>query len=368
MIQPGDPTIRRIAVLRANGLGDFLFATPALRALGAAFPDAEITYLCLPWLQSFIAGRYPYIQKTLVVPPYPGIRAGSGQLDQLRSEANEFFTDCQTYAFDLAIQMHGGGVESNPFVRRLGARFTVGLSGRGIPPLDYSLTYQFYQHEVLRYLELVGEIGVSVDNLQMDAPEVAGDEERLRHAWPELDAGDYVVVHPGASDPRRRWPIERFAAVADYVQQTYHRTVVISGSLADRRLAQQLRAGTSRPVVDLSGQIDLGALVALIRRAGLVVSNDTGVAHIAYAVEAPSVVIYWCGNLITAGPFRRARFRPVLSWTLDCPACGARRCKCPVSFVAEAPLGEVIDHVDDLLVARELPAPSPDRSATSLLE
>ena len=324
--------------------------------------------MCLPWLQSFIDGRYPYIHRTVVVPPFPGIRAVPGPPVEIRREADAFFADCQKYAFDLAIQMHGGGVESNPFVRRLGARCTVGLSGRGIPPLDYDLTYQFYQHEVLRYLELVGKIGVFADSLQMDAPEITGDAERLRHAWPDLDAGDYVVVHPGASDPRRRWPTERFAAVADYVQQAYHRTVVVSGSLGDQGLAQQLRASTSLPVVDLTGRIDLGALVALIRRASLVVSNDTGVAHVAYAVQAPSVFIYWCGNIITAGPFQRSRFRPVLSWTLDCPACGARRCKCSVSFVAEASLGEVIDQVDDLIGARELPRPRSDRSAAGLLK
>jgi ADP-heptose:LPS heptosyltransferase len=156
------------------------------------------------------------------------------------------------------------------------------------------------------------------------------------------------VIHPGASDPRRRWPVERFAAVADYIQQTYRRRVVISGSLGDRTLTYQVKASAARPVIDLAGQIDLGALVALIRRASLLISNDTGVAHVAYAVGTSSVVIYWCGNLITAGPFQRARFRPVLSWTLNCPKCGARRCRCPVSFVAEASLDEVLEQVDDL--------------------
>ncbi len=349
-------SIRRIAVLRANGLGDFLLATPALRALSFAFPGAEITYLCLPWMKPFVEGRYPYIHRSLVIPPYPGLRRPYADHTAAAREADEFFQSCRDYGFDLAIQMHGGGVESNPFILRLGAKHTLGLAGPGVPRLERTLTYQFYQSEIMRYLELVGEIGVSPAGLHMDAPERPGDEYRLRLSWPGAHAGDFVVVHPGASDPRRRWPIERFAAVADYVQQRYGYRVVVTGSLAERSLARDLQRCASRSVIDLTGQLDLGAMVALVRRAALVVSNDTGVAHIAYAVNVPSVVVYWCGNLITAGPFTRGRFRPVLSWTLNCPSCGARQCRCKVSFVAEAPLHEVLGHVDDLLASENLPA------------
>jgi len=345
-----DPdSIKRIVVLRANGLGDFLFSTPALRALSAAFPSAEITYLCLPWMRPFVEGRYPYIHRTVVIPPYPGIRRPYRDQASTAREMDEFFRSCQERGYDLAIQMHGGGVESNPFVLRLGARHTLGLAGRGVPRLERTLTYQLYQSEVIRYLELVGQIGVPSTGLEMDAPELPDDERRLRLVWSDMRPGEFVVVHPGASDPRRRWPIERFAAVSDYVQRAYRRAVVVTGSLSERHLARHLQRCASLPVVDLTGQLDLGAMVALVRRSALVVSNDTGVAHLAYAVEKPSIVIYWCGNLITAGPFTRGRFRPVLSWTLDCPVCGARRCTCKVSFVAEAPLEEVLNHVDDLL-------------------
>ena len=78
-------------------------------------------------------------------------------------------------------------------------------------------------------------------------------------------------------------------------------------------------------------------------------------------------MVYWCGNLINAGPPTRQIFRPVLSWTLDCPACGKRImdpsyppptwCGCQVSFVQDAPLDEVLDHVEDLLEAH-VPAPA----------
>jgi ADP-heptose:LPS heptosyltransferase len=350
-------SILKIAVLRANGLGDFLFATPALRALAAAAPRAQITYLAQPWLAPFIAGRYSYVHRVLSVPPYPGIRAVDGDPEQARAVADRFFRDCQDEGYDLAIQMHGGGVQSNPFVRRLGAKQTLGLAGREVAPLDQSLRYVFYQSEILRYLELVGQLGVAPAGLAMDAPERPGDLANLRRAWPDRPAGQYVVVHCGASDPRRRWPIARFAAVADYVQRQYGLPVVATGASAERALVKDLADSAALPIVDLAGQLELGGVAALLRRARLVVSNDTGISNLAFAVRAPSIVIYWCGNLITAGPFERATFRPVLSWTLDCPACGQRACRCPVSFVQDAPLDEVLGQVDDLL------APSIDLAA-----
>jgi len=346
----------RIAVLRANGLGDFLFATPALRALGNAFPDAEITYLCQPWLRPFVDGRYPYIHRVMTVPPAHGIRSGYADDVTAARERHDFFARCRADRFDLAIQMHGGGVQSNPFLRQIGARATVGLTGRGATPVDINHPYAYYQPEVCRYLELVSRIGVPSDGLQMDAPELPGDVDRLHVAWPNLPIQQYLVVNPGASDPRRHWPVERFAAVAEHAYRTQSLMCVVTGSLRERSLAEELCARTTTPTVNLAGQLDVGATVALLRRARLVVSNDTGLSNLAYAVATPAVVIYWCGNLITAGPFTRQIFRPVLSWTLDCPSCGKRECRCTVSFVQDAALADVLAEVDDLQAA-DLAAP-----------
>ena len=372
--------VRRIVVLRANGLGDFLFATPALRALARGFPEAEITYLCRPSLQDFIAGRYPYIHRALAIPYYPKLNdPPPGQAADGRA-IESFFGRMRAERFDLAIQMHGGGVESNPFVARLGAKHTLGLTGRGVRPLQANLRYVFYQNEVLRYLELVGQLGIAWDglqDLQMEVPLLSADFDRLAKLaetgigdWgsgsprsptpnPQFPAPStgaraipYVVLHPGAGDPRRRWPLERFARVAEFVHARFGRAVVVGGSRDEQALAERLRALSRVPVLDVAGQLDVGAYAALISQADLFVGNDTGPAHMAFALGVPSVVVYWCGNLITAGPPTRGLFRPVLSWTIDCPACGRRQCRCQVSFVQDAPLDEVLEHVTDLLEGR----------------
>lgn len=360
-------TIRRIAVLRANGLGDFLFATPALRALSRRFPRAEITLLGKPEIVAFVEGRYPYLHRAEIVPYFPTIRrphfgrfSRTDRSDAARKAVRatmEFFARHQANPFDLAIQMQGGGVQSNPFVRMLGARRTAGLMGGKVNcPLDLTLTYQFYQPEVTRYLELVQLLGVPPDaSLQMDAPELRGDLERLRQVWPDAETGDYVVIQPGVSDERRRWPIDRFAALAAHVARKHRKRVVVTGGLNDRPYVAALRAAADLRLVDLAGQIDLGAFAALVRRADLVVCNDSGASNLAHAVGAPSVVIYWSGNAITAGHFSRARFRPIISFTDRCPRCNGDRdryrpdCAHDVSFVIDARLEEALVQVDDLL-------------------
>jgi ADP-heptose:LPS heptosyltransferase len=350
VVNPFDAeSVRRIVVLRANGLGDFLFATPALRALAQHFKRAEITYLCQPWLRSFLAGRYSYLPHVHAIPPVPGLRDSTVGDAGAERQRQRFFAACRARRFDVALQMHGGGMQSNPFIRQLGAGVSVGLSAPGVARLDLNVPYEFYQHEVVRYLELVSALGVPGAGLHMDAPELSPDLDELRLAWPAYDREEYGVVHVGASDPRRRWPIERFAAVADVLCHDHRLTVVATGSASDQSLVRQLETSASVPIVDLSGKTTLGTLGSLVRRARVVLSNDTGVSNLAIAVETPSVVVYWCGNVITAGPFYRGRHRPVLSWTVDCPTCGSRQCQCQVSFVADAALPDVLYQVEDLL-------------------
>ncbi len=340
---------RKIVVLRANGLGDFLLATPALRALGKGFPEAQITLLTLPWLRGFISGRYPYLHRVEAIPPYPKIHQPGPADPPATEDADAFFARMQAEAFDLAIQMHGGGADSNPFVARLGARHTLGLQAEGAPPLEHNLRYFYYQSEVARYLELVSKLGVPGDGPDMDAPVLAEDRERLARVWPP-GSPPYAVLHPGAGDVRRRWPAERFARVAEHLYERWGLTPIVTGREDERAIAGQVMAACRAPVVDLCGRLDLGAMAALVEGASLMLCNDTGPAHLAYALAVPSVVLYWAGNLITAGPARRERYRPVLSWTLSCPQCGTRgRCTCPASWLAEVSPAEVLAQVDDLL-------------------
>lgn len=205
--------VAKIAVLRANRLGDFVVTLPALTALRAAYPAAEIVLLGLGWHAAFLAGRPQPIDRVVVIPPCPGVGEAEDFVADPAALA-DFFAVQSAEGFDLALQLHGGGRFSNPFIRRLDARLAVGLRTPEAAPLDRWLPYLPYQHEVLRFLEVVGLVGGGPVPL---APQLAATTDDLAAAARALpdDGRPLVVLHAGATDPRRRWPPAHFAAVGD---------------------------------------------------------------------------------------------------------------------------------------------------------
>lgn len=337
--------VAKIAVLRANALGDLIFALPALEALRAAYPGAEIVLLAKDWHAAFLSGRPGPVDRVIVVPPSRGVSEGPDFAED-PAALQRFFDAMARERFDLAIQIHGGGRYSNPFVRRLGARTTVGLKTPDAAPLDESVPYVYFQPEILRYLEVVSRVGARPVALEPRVSLTAGDRAEARTVVPE-GGRPLVALHPGASEAQRCWPAEKFAAVGDALAAAGAR-VVVTGTGGERLLVEAVTAAMETEAQDLCGRLSLGGLAGLLSRCRVVVSNDSGPLHLAGAVGAATVGIYWCFNFINAGPTTRSRHRPVISWTLACPVCGRDYtrtrtvCDDRVSFVADAPLEEAI--------------------------
>jgi ADP-heptose:LPS heptosyltransferase len=350
------PGVHRIAVLRANGLGDFIVAVPALQALRTAYPDARITLIGRPWHAALLAGRPGPWDEVVVAPPYP-VMTAPPHVPVDSAEAAAFFTWARGQRFDLAVQLHGGGGQSNPFVASLGARLAVGARDTGAPALDRWLRYTLYQHEVLRWLEVVGLVGAHAGSFQPALTVTAADRSAAApHLRPVPAGRPLVVIHPGASDPRRRWPPERFGAVAGELAGRGVQVVLV-GDGEDVALCARVLAGAGPAaaghLVDLSGQLSLPALVGVLARASLMVANDSGPRHLAEAVGTPTVGIYWVGNAITAAPLTRGRHRVAISFRATCPTCGddqsGGRCSHDDPWVDDVGVGEVLTWADELL-------------------
>ncbi|MEW9555599.1 glycosyltransferase family 9 protein [Nonomuraea sp. NPDC050783] len=339
--------VRTIAVLRANALGDLVVALPALTALKDAYPDARLVLLGGAWHAAFLAGRPGPVDEVVALPPITGLTSRSPG----RPAPQELVGRLRGRRFDLAVQIHGGGRHSNPFVRRLGARVTAGFRTPDAEPLDLWLPYLYYQHETLRFLEVAALVGAEARELEPRLAVTAADRAELAAVLGEPPPG-LVALHPGASDPRRRWPARRFAAVADRLG----RPVVVTGTREEAGLVAEVVAAMRRPATPVVAALSIGGLAALYERCALVVSNDTGPRHLAAAVGTATVGLYWCGNLINAGPLTRARHRPLVSWTLTCPCCGAsgvdlraERCEHDASWLAAIPVDAVAEQAEDLL-------------------
>lgn len=345
------PDVRRIAALRANSIGDFVVAIPALAALRAAYPDAQVTYLGTEWHETWLGDRPGPWDVVTTVPPYPGFRGHSGSTDS--PELRAFFAEQQAHRYDLALQLHGGGLQSNPFVTRLGARITAGSRDSGVPPLDRCLPYAKHQHEVLRFLEVVGLVGAPPVTLEPTLYVTAADRRESLGVL-EPTERPLVAVHPGANDPRRRWPPASFAAVADTLVAAGAEVVLI-GTADEAHLTGEVMGRMRETSTDLAGRLSLGGTTALLERCSLLVANDSGPRHIAGAVGTATVAVFWCGNAINVGPLTRRRHRLLLSFRICCPVCGAEqsrdRCEHDVSFVADVDVDDVRREALDLFAA-----------------
>ena len=337
------PDVRKIAVLRANAIGDYLFTIPALEALRAAYPQAEIVLLGKVWHDDFLTGRPGPVDRIEVVPPAHGVSAPPHAEDD-RAALEVFFPRMARERFDLALQVHGGGRYSNPFLCRLGARLTVGLRTPDAVPLDRWIPYIYWQSEVLRYLEVVRLVGATPVDVLPRVAVTDADRAESRYVVAQDDR-PIVALNPGASDPERRWPATNFAVVGDALAAEGAR-VVITGAGWDAPLAAAIRETMRCPVEDTTGRLTLGGLAGLLERCALVVSNDSGPLHLAAAVGTASVGLYWYINMFNAAPVATARQRPLISWERTCSVCGVdrreTRCDHQQSLVSSIPTDEVI--------------------------
>jgi ADP-heptose:LPS heptosyltransferase len=293
----------RVAIFRAlPGLGDLLTAVPALRALRRSRPDAEVTYVGMPSTEALVR-RYPsLVDEFIAFPGFPGLPDQRPDLAAIP----RFLEAAQAKRFDLAVQLHGSGRITNTVVALLGARRIAGhhVIGDEIPDRALFMPWIERCSEVRRGLRLMAHLGWPSDDETLAFDVAPGTTS------PVADGPPYVVVHAGASTPARRWSAAGFGEVADALAATGHR-IVLTGTPDERTRNERIAEGLTTEPIDLTGRTTLDELGETIRRAALVVSNDTGVAHLAVALRTPSVVVFTGSDPVRWSPLDPTRHRAV---------------------------------------------------------
>lgn len=324
-------------------MGDYLMSEPALAAIKAAAPWARLTLLGGDFAISALPGRPGPVDEVVLVPPIPGVREAPHAADADPREAVVFYERMRSRNFDLALQLHGGGRNSNPVVLALGAGATAGFQAFDAPPLDCSISYQYWQHEIFRQSEVAAAIGAPAVRMQPQFAVLT--EDVAASLVPVPETGDpIVVIHPGATDPRRRWPPEGFAQVADVLTGRGARVLLIGSEEETAPVAALSRHAVPTSVLTFP------QLVGLIHRAVLLVGNDSGPRHLADAIGTPTVGVFWCGNMVSAAPVGRANHRVHIAWITHCPLCGfslvgdpfPQPCCDTVSCVSSVPVEAVL--------------------------
>ncbi|MFL6699560.1 MAG: glycosyltransferase family 9 protein [Vitreoscilla sp.] len=344
---------RTILVFRALMLGDWLCATPALRALRAGAPGAHIALCGLPWTAQ-LAQRLPAVDEFI---EFPGHSALPERIPE-PGALDRFVDTMRGRHFDLALQMHGSGSVVNPLVESLGALATAGFATPGTAAgLDLAVPWSEHGSEIERCLSLTDVLGAPRDGLHIDLPLTAldrGEVARLRAAYGVNRR--YAIVHPGSQLLSRRWAPERFAAVADALADA-GLAVVLTGSAAEAPLTGAVAALCRRRVVDLAGATaSIWALGALVEGAAIVVANDTGISHIAAAVRTRSVIVASGSDVPRWAPLDRRRHR--VHWhATPCRPCAHAVCPTAHECAAGVPPESVITTALELLERQPCPTP-----------
>jgi ADP-heptose:LPS heptosyltransferase len=250
-----------LVAYRALGLGDFLTAVPALRALAAAFPGHRRVLAAQGAITALaeLSGAVEEVVDVRPLAPLPAALHGA----------------------DVAVNLHGRGPQSDEVLLATGPRRLVAF---GVPGLVAGPEWRAQEHEVHRWCRLLRESGIPADPRALDLP---------TPPWPPPGiARGATLVHPGTSLPAKCWPAERWGAVAR-AEAEAGRAVAVTGGPDERELGERVAhvAGLPHAIV-LAGRTDLRDLTAAVAAAGRVVCGDTGIAHLATALGTPSVILF----------------------------------------------------------------------------
>ncbi len=297
---------RRILIIKPSALGDIVLALPALSALKRSFPEARITWFVRPEFAPLLEG-HPYISDIILFDRRRLSKwwCSPGSFNELRSLIKQL----RAGKFDLVFDFQGL-FRTGYFSWVTGCKRRFGNTQGG------ELAHLFYTdkisqdassiHLVDYYLKMVAAAGAEQREAEFKLPQDAGAAEQIDKLLKSQGVnGGYVVLVPGAAQPNKRWPIERFAELAGKIGERFGLSIVATGSQGEREYIEAIQTGGSIRVINLAGKTTVRELILLMKNASLVVSNDTGPGHIAAAMGVPIVMIFGPTNPARVCPYKR---------------------------------------------------------------
>lgn len=312
------PDYRHILLIKPSSMGDIVHAMPTCAAIRRAYPKARLTWL----VKREWAGLVERIEGVDRVWPVDSTLIGwLSQVPSLRAEQFDLVVDLQGLLRSAAI----GWLSGSPLL--------VGFAnGREGSPWFYSKSVpvpSLEMHAVDRYLvvaKAVGAVAFGTPEFHFRIPQADRDEvERLLLRSGVTPGTSWVAMNVSARWPTKRWPAESFAEVADRLQQEGYGPVVLIGGPDERAEVAAVRGKMKVPAIDLAGASTVGLLPALLSKASLLITNDSGPMHIAAAVGTPVVALFGPTSAVLTGPYGPGHH--VLTGTVACRPCFSRTCR-----------------------------------------
>jgi len=328
-----DRRISRILVRAPNWVGDAVMSLPVLTGLNRLFPHASVTMLASPRVAPLYEA-HPYVTEII---PYPPDRRKWRVLWTLRSRR-----------FDLALALPNS-LESALGLWLAGARHRLGYNTDGRRTfLTMALSGRKHLkglHQIYYYLGLLkawgGQTEFAPPMLYLKPEEIDAATKLLNDA-PLPTRGPLIGLSPGAAyGPAKRWRPERFAGVADRLQEEFSARFVLLGGPGDREAADQVATLFGRPLLNLAGRTSLREAMGVLSRLSLLITNDSGLMHAAAALGVPIVALFGSTDPVATGPF--TEWATVLHHPLDCSPCLKRTCEDDYRCLTAISVDEVVD-------------------------
>jgi lipopolysaccharide heptosyltransferase II len=314
-----------ILCVRLDSAGDVLMTTPALRALKESGRGRKITLLTssagteiarlIPVIDRVITYNAPWVKNDVIYRDSKGEYEMARKLRECRFDAAVIFCVFSQNPLPAAFLCHMADIplrlaycRENPYK----------ILSDWVPDPEPK---KFIRHEVVRQLGLVKTVGSmpADDSFSLRIPEHALRSVRQILYDLKIQARfRSAIIHPGATALSRRYPPEHFAVVADMVIKELGTSVIFTGTLSEQNLVNRIRSLMRMPAHSLAGRLDIGKLCALISSVNLLITNNTGPAHIAAAVGTKMVDIYALTNPQHTPWKAESR---VLSYDVPCKYC-----------------------------------------------
>jgi heptosyltransferase-2 len=273
----------RIAVICPSWVGDTVMATPTIRALRLNRPDARIITIGRPGLDALLDGC-PWIDERIALTMKGALGPVRAAAALRAAKADAALLLPNSFRSALTVRLSGTpcriGYDRDGRGPLLTARVPVARHDAPTPAIDY-------------YLRLAAAC-LGTDDLERrmelfvtDAE--AADADAMLAKVPER----FAILNPGGNKEAKRWPAASFAAVADALHEKLGLGVVVSGTPGEADVLAAVVEAARAPVVNVAGAgLTLGSLKALVARAAIMVTNDTGPRHIAAALRTPLVTLF----------------------------------------------------------------------------
>jgi len=290
------PESPRVLVVRTGAIGDVVNALVFAAALRDARPRAHIGWVAHPLVVPLLQDN-PAVDRVHTWPRGGGLAGLRRLLAELRRDR-----------YDLAVDLQR--LQKSALVARLsGAPRVLGYDRRRAKELSHLWTREHIapgdprEHMVAQYLAFARHLGLPADTPRWPLPTLDGARARASAALAPLAGAPFVVLNLGASKAPNRWPAAHFAALADGVGASAGPALVLTGGPGEREVANAVLVQTDRVRLDLVGRTDLLTLAAVLERAALVVTGDTGPMHLAVAVGARVLALFGPADPSRTGPY-----------------------------------------------------------------